>query len=262
MSKDIINSYTERRRQLVEKMSVTTDEHFSGLISHAIITTDISMALFIEEFPCVSKDFSIYLQNQQSKFDSLIERTTVVSNNAVKVREKFGDSNPNDIGISEICVDVTKQTLTNIVQITEIEISVFETSISVITKTLQSLLDAANQKDVAEAFKELNKFLLGLTPIGPALSLVDAIKKIKGTYSLDEKKVDETLSFFREYLEKLYMWNVAAQTLIEYHKRMINNDKKHLDNGEMAKLAGLIVQKRFNDYVDNLHGQISTKFDH
>ena len=51
---------------------------------------------------------------------------------------------------------------------------------------------------------------------------------------------------------------LQPKTLMEYHKRMIKGEEKHLDGKEMAELAGLIVQKRFNAYVDNLQPQKNT----
>jgi len=253
LENEVVDNYNERRCQLVNKLLVATNEHLNVLISHALIVTDISMQIFLEEIPNILAEFTKYSESQKLRFNSLVDKAKSASKKKAKHGNEVAVLGTEEVEFSDFIAKSTISNLKILAKLHEKEINTFQTSISLIISTLDSIFIAANKKDINKAINKLNKFLLGLTPIGPVIELFKTISEISSTYSIDEKKANETLNFIVEYTEKCYYWNILAQIILEYHKRQIRNEKEKICDEEMAKLAASIIQNRFRSHLERLN---------
>lgn len=251
MFDNLLENYQARRNQLMEKLNASSNPYLVSVIGHSIIVSDISIELITTELPDLMGDFLDYHHKSRERFDNIAERAEKVSQNAAALKKQYGDDF--DASIGDLALKHTKATMQNIALVNEIEIDSFQSSIDLIIKTLNNYLIAENRRDIEEAFGELLKFLAGLTPVGPLLSLHESIQKIRGTYNEDEKKANSTLNEYDKYLEKLYLWNILAQTIVERFKALTISDEHALGDEEIAEIAKKAVEARFDAKLTKQH---------
>jgi hypothetical protein len=255
MYEDLMKNYQERRSQLAEKLSASKNQYLVSVIAHSIVVSDISMELVMEELTGLSSSFLDYQKKARARYEEIEKRAKKAVEDSVALKAQYGEEF--DTSITDFAVEHTNATLKNIAMANQIEIDAFQSSIDIIIKSLNHFWAAENRRDVEEAFNELFKFIVGLTPIGPFLSLHEAIKKIRGTYSGDEKQSDKTLNEYQLYLEKLYLWNILAQTIVERFKALVTNEDEPLEEEYFATKEKEAVEARFDNKLSGLQQSVN-----